>query len=85
MAAKTEKKEKGKEKSADAPKYSINDLSEKLNLTPASTRIKLRKAGIEKVGGRYGWETKAELNEVADTLNAQKEEKKPKKKNKDED
>lgn len=71
-------KAKGKKKDKDeaAPaaaaqagsKYGITDLAEVLGIAPASVRVKLRANGVEKVGGRYGWDTKAELNEVADAI-----------------
>jgi integrase len=52
----------------DAPKYGIAELAEALELSPASTRVKLRSAKIQKTGGRYGWNTKAEMNEVVDKI-----------------
>jgi SNF2 family DNA or RNA helicase len=65
-AEKTEKKEK-----KTAMKYGITELSEALGVAPASARVKLRKADVEKAdGGRYGWDTKAEMNEVIDLLKA---------------
>lgn len=52
----------------DAPKYGIAELAEALGVSPASARVKLRSAKIAKVGGRYGWNTKAEMNEVVDKI-----------------
>jgi SNF2 family DNA or RNA helicase len=52
----------------DAPKYGIAELAEALGVGPASARVKLRSAKIAKVGGRYGWNTKAEMNEVVDKI-----------------
>jgi superfamily II DNA or RNA helicase len=66
---KTEKKEK-----APTTKYGIKDLAEMLGITPASTRVKLRTHKVEKRGGRYGWDTKAELQEVADKVKSTKDE-----------
>lgn len=60
------------EKAPKAPetKYGITDLCAALGVEPASARVKLRAAKIEKVGGRYGWNTKAEMNEVLDKIKA---------------
>lgn len=59
-----------KDKAASAPefKYGVSDLAEVLGIKPASVRVGLRKAGIEKAGRSYGWNTKADLNAVADQL-----------------
>lgn len=86
---------KGKTKAAEKEepetfKYGVADLAEKLDLEPASVRVKLRNAGIEKAGKSYGWNTKAELQEVIDELKAEKPAKKAdtkgkKAKSKDED
>lgn len=63
-----------KPKKEEGPKYTITDLAKKLNIEPASVRVKLRKHGIEKVGGRYGWATMAELDEIAKRLKTEPEE-----------
>ena len=71
MAKKVAKKadvSKAETPKAETAKYGIGDLAEMLELTPASTRVKLRQNKIAKNGGRYGWNTKAELSEVADKL-----------------
>lgn len=82
MAKKTSKakaKASGKseevEKKEKAPqmKYGIKDLADELGISPASARVKLRNHDIEKVGGRYGWNTKAEMDEVIDTISSKKE------------
>ena len=69
-ATKTEKTTEKAEKKEKAPglKYGINEMSEAMGVAPAGVRVKLRNADIEKVGGRYGWETKAEMNEVIDAI-----------------
>lgn len=59
---------------AEGPKYGINELAKELNVEPASARVKLRKHGIEKVGGRYGWNTKAELDALVKKLKTEPEE-----------
>lgn len=76
---------KSKDKTADkaeakveAPKYAITDLADALDITPAAARVKLRANKIAKNGGRYGWDSKAELNEIVNLLKAAK--KTPKKK-----
>jgi superfamily II DNA or RNA helicase len=69
------KKAKAKAKETEVAKdtgakYGIQDLADLLDSTPAGVRVKLRREKIEKNGGRYGWDTKAELSEVADQLRA---------------
>lgn len=85
--AKKEKEAKTKTEKSEAPefKYGVADIAEKLELEPASVRVKLRNAGIEKAGKSYGWNTKAELQEVIDELGAEKPAKKSKKSKGDED
>lgn len=70
---KTEKAEK-KEKKPEM-KYGIAELSEAMGIKPASVRVKLRNAGVEKVGGRYGWKTKSEMLEVMDEIKTEPKEK----------
>jgi len=71
IMAKEEKGPKSEKPAKDeAKKYGITDLSTSLGIEPASIRVKLRKAKIEKVGGRYGWDTKAEMNAVIDKIKA---------------
>lgn len=72
-AKKTTKKTKKEEVAAveekeTAPKYGVSDLADALGIKPASVRVRLRKGGIEKAGKSYGWNTKAELQEVVDAL-----------------
>ena len=67
-AAKSEKKE-----SAPEFKFGVADLAEKLGIEPASVRVQLRNRKIEKAGKSYGWNTKAELQEVVDQLKAKAE------------
>lgn len=68
--AKVENEEKAPKR--ETSKYGISDLAEALDLSPASTRVKLRAASIEKTGGRYGWDSKAEMQAVVDQLKAEK-------------
>lgn len=65
--------EKVKKESAPEFKFGVSDLAEILEVEPASVRVKLRNAGIEKAGKSYGWNTKADLKEVADQLKETKE------------
>lgn len=65
-AEKVEKTEKA-EKSPEF-KFGVAELAEKLDLKEASVRVQLRNKGIEKAGKSYGWNTKAELEEVAKQL-----------------
>jgi hypothetical protein len=77
--AKTEKVESKKE-AAPEFKYGVAELAEKLGIEAASVRVKLRNAGIKKAGKSYGWNTKADLDEVIDELKSDnKPAKKPKK------
>ena len=70
---KTAKPEKKVEKEVEREfKYGVADLAEKLDLEPASVRVKLRNAGVDKAGKAYGWNTKSELDEVVDQLKAEK-------------
>jgi hypothetical protein len=65
-ADKGEKAEK-KEKAAEF-KFGVTDLAEKLDIKEASVRVQLRNKGVAKAGKSYGWNTKAELEEVAKQL-----------------
>lgn len=75
--AKAEKVESKKE-AAPEFKYGVQDLADKLGIEPASVRVKLRNAGIEKAGKSYGWNTKADLDEVAEELKGEAAPKKAK-------
>lgn len=76
--AKAEKVESKKE-AAPEFKYGVAELAEKLGIEPASVRVKLRNAGVEKAGKSYGWNTKAELDEVIEELKGDGDEKPAKK------
>jgi len=76
--SKTKAKAKDSEKEEKTPKnppkkYTITDLADKLGISPASARAKLRNHDIEKAGGRYGWDTLAEMDEVIDIISSKKE------------
>lgn len=71
-ATKAVKEPKEKKEKVPAKKYGIAELSEALSIAPASVRVKLRQHNIEKVGGRYGWDTKAEMDDVIDTIKSKK-------------
>jgi len=69
MATSKNKREDSVEKDqVETAKYGIADLAEALDIEPASARIRLRNAEIKKRAGRYGWNTKAELDEVVKKL-----------------
>lgn len=68
-APKAPKVEKEK---APEMKYGIAELATALGVEQAGARAKLRQAKVEKVGGRYGWNTKVEMNEVIDKIKAMK-------------
>ena len=56
-------------------KYGVEQLADKLGIEPASVRVKLRAAGIEKaVGGVYGWDDKGDFDEVVEELKGEKKE-----------
>jgi SNF2 family DNA or RNA helicase len=67
-AAKAEGKTTEKAEKKVELKYGITEIADAMGIAPASVRVKLRKNNIEKVGGRYGWNTKAEMNEVIDAI-----------------
>lgn len=70
-------KAKGKEApkaKADEPefKYGVEDLAKMLNIKDTSVRVQLRAHNVKKAGKSYGWNTKDELQAVADKLKAPK-------------
>lgn len=54
-------------------KYGVTDLADAMGIEPASVRVALRNKGIEKAGAAYGWNTKAERDEVIAKLQAKSE------------
>lgn len=53
----------------DEFKFGVEDVADKLGIEPASARIKLRNAKVKKLNGnKYGWKTKADLDEVVSKL-----------------
>lgn len=66
--AKTPKAKAEKAATPEAPKYGVTDLAELINTVPAMARVRLRKSKFEKNGSKWGWNTKAELEEVAKEL-----------------
>jgi SNF2 family DNA or RNA helicase len=52
------------------PKYGVPELAEAMGVKTSSVRVKLRAAGIEKSGKLYGWDSKAEMQEVITKLKA---------------
>jgi hypothetical protein len=69
-AAEGKKAKADKEAAAEAPKFGVGHLADLLGLEPASVRVQLRNKKVPKAGKSYGWNTKAELQEVADQLKA---------------
>lgn len=49
-------------------KFGINDIAKALDIKPASARVQLRNAKVKKNGKSYGWNTRAELDEVVKKL-----------------
>jgi hypothetical protein len=79
----SEKVESKAEKAAEREfKYGVEDIAESLGIKPASVRVQLRNKGIDKAGKSYGWNSKTDLKEVIDQLQAAKpaEDEKPAKK-----
>lgn len=83
---KEEPKAEEKSKKSEAPefKYGVSDLADMLDIKPASVRVGLRNKGIEKAGKSYGWNTQAELKEVAAQLKTEAKKEKGKKGKKEE-
>jgi transposase-like protein len=55
-------------------KYVVEDLAEKLGITPQSARVFLRSIEHERTGRSYGWDTAAELDSLVKQYNARKKE-----------
>ena len=51
-------------------KFTVDDLAKKLGVQPASARIALRKAGIEKDGKSYGWDSQKDLEAAVKKIKA---------------
>lgn len=67
---------KAEEKPAkpEAPtfKYGVKDLATALDIKEASVRVRLRSAKVPKAGKSYGWNSKAELEEVIKSIKSEK-------------
>lgn len=61
-------KVKAEKKKDEEFKFGINQLADALKIKPASARVQLRDGKIKKAGKSYGWNTKAELDEVVKKL-----------------
>lgn len=48
--------------------FGVTELAEELGIEPASARVKLRNAGIEKDGAVYGWRNRKAFMEVVREL-----------------
>lgn len=66
--AKAAAKEAPAKAAAPEFKYGVSDLAKKLGIKEASVRVGLRNKNIKKAGRSYGWNTVAELDEVAAKL-----------------
>lgn len=69
MAAK-EEKTKAPAVPRELPKFNVNHLSEDLGKSPSEVRVLLRKSGLEKSSGAWGWEKKSEYDAALKTLKA---------------
>ena len=54
--------------SESKPKYGIAELAAKMGIQPASARVALRKAGVEKNDGVYAWKSQADMRAVIKKL-----------------
>jgi len=83
--SKADTKAKGKNKETEtktkeaAPEFEfgVEDIAKAMDLKPASVRVKLRNASIEKAGKSYGWDTKKEMQEVIDQISSDDSDEKP--------
>lgn len=55
-------------KDAETFKYGVDDVAKALNLKPASVRVQLRNQNVTKAGKSYGWNSRADLDEVIKKL-----------------
>lgn len=67
MARKKQEAEPEVDDTIELP-YNVQSLADRLEIAPASVRVKLRLAEVPKVGKMYGWRTKREFEEVAKEL-----------------
>ncbi len=64
-----------KEPAAPAFKYGVKDLAEALGIKEASVRVRLRNHEVDKAGKTYGWNTKADLQAVVDSIKTERKSK----------
>lgn len=69
----TEKKKPTPPPQPPKPKYGVPELAAALGVKASSIRVRLRNAKIEKNGKLYGWDSKAEMQEVINKLKATKD------------
>ena len=65
-AAATEEKET--KSTEEKLPYGVPELAEELGIEPASVRVKLRSAGIDKTGRSYGWKNQKDFQAVVKQL-----------------
>jgi hypothetical protein len=53
---------------AESFKFGVSDLANALGIKPASARVRLRNAGIDKAGKSYGWNSQKDLDAVVKQL-----------------
>lgn len=75
---KAEEKKKPTPPKIERPKYGVPELAEALGIKASSVRVQLRNNEIPKKGKLYGWDSKAEMQEVVDKLKKNKKVKAPK-------
>lgn len=74
-----DKAEKPAKAEAETFKFGVADVAKILGVKEASARVQLRNHNVKKAGKSYGWNTKDEVQAVADKIKAPKAEKKAKK------
>ena len=58
-------------------KYDVNTLADDLGILPASVRVALRKNKVAKAGKSYGWDTRADYDEILELLQSDSDTEKP--------
>ena len=66
--AKAETKAEEKPVAKASAKFGMKEVEAASGLTGASARAAMRSLGVEKLDGRYGWNTKAEFDSVVKQL-----------------
>ena len=79
MAKEEKKVEAKKTAEKEAFKYGIEDIADGLDIKAASARVQLRNHNVKKAGKSYGWNSKAEVEEIIKKLKGSEKKAEPKK------